>query len=392
MRRLVLLACAIVLVDTMFYAAITPLLPHYADDLHLSKSAAGILSASYAAGTLIASIPAGWFAARAGVKPAVLLGLGLMAVSSVAFGFGHHVVLLDVTRFVQGIGGALSWAGTLAWMIGEAPSRRGELIGTALGAAIFGALLGPVLGAAAVWLGPEAVFSGVAVLGVVLIVWTLRVPAAEPSSEPHPSSLLRALRRGRMGAGLWLTVLPAIEFSMLAVLAPLHMDDLGASSALIGGVFVAAAAISAVLNPFIGRISDRRGRLLPIRACLIGSVVLAGLLPWPQSLALFIVVLLLADPIFGAAYTPAGAILSEEAESAGLDQALAFGLFNMAWGVGQLTGAGAGAALAQATSDRVAYLVLAALALATLVALVRFTGARRATASAAGARGYDPAP
>ena len=53
MRRLFLLVGAVILVDTMFYAAITPLLPTYRDELGLSKTAAGVLSASYAAGTLI---------------------------------------------------------------------------------------------------------------------------------------------------------------------------------------------------------------------------------------------------------------------------------------------------------------------------------------------------
>ena len=50
MRKLLLLASAVVFVDTAFYAAITPLLPHYVDELGISKSAAGILSAAYPAG------------------------------------------------------------------------------------------------------------------------------------------------------------------------------------------------------------------------------------------------------------------------------------------------------------------------------------------------------
>ncbi len=45
MRRLLLLVGAIVLVDTMFFAALTPLLPHYVHALHLSKAGAGVLSA-----------------------------------------------------------------------------------------------------------------------------------------------------------------------------------------------------------------------------------------------------------------------------------------------------------------------------------------------------------
>ena len=57
MRRLLLLVGAIVLVDTMFFAALTPLLPHYVDTLGLSKTGAGVLSAMYPAGALVAGIP-----------------------------------------------------------------------------------------------------------------------------------------------------------------------------------------------------------------------------------------------------------------------------------------------------------------------------------------------
>ena len=58
-RRLLLLGSTVVFLDVVFYTAITPLLPDYVDDLGLSKAAAGVLSAAYAAGTLIASLPAG---------------------------------------------------------------------------------------------------------------------------------------------------------------------------------------------------------------------------------------------------------------------------------------------------------------------------------------------
>ena len=61
MRRLVLLVGAIVLVDTMFYAAITPLLPKLADDLGLGKNGAGVLTGAYAAGTLLGSLPVAIF-------------------------------------------------------------------------------------------------------------------------------------------------------------------------------------------------------------------------------------------------------------------------------------------------------------------------------------------
>ena len=110
MRRLLLLATAVVFVDTMFFAAVVPLLPGLSDEFGLSKSDAGVLSGSYAAGTLIAAIPGGLLAARVGPRRTVLVGLSLMSITGVGFALGEHIVLLDASRFLQGVGGAFSWA------------------------------------------------------------------------------------------------------------------------------------------------------------------------------------------------------------------------------------------------------------------------------------------
>ena len=59
MRRLLFLVCGLVWVDTMLYAALTPLLPRFTHDLHLSKTGAGVLVAAYAAGALIGGLPGG---------------------------------------------------------------------------------------------------------------------------------------------------------------------------------------------------------------------------------------------------------------------------------------------------------------------------------------------
>ena len=171
LRRLLLLASAIVFIDAMFFAAIVPLLPQFAEEFDLSKTGAGILAAAYPAGTLLGSLPGGWLAARLGVRATVVVGLALLITASITFAFANSIVVLDIARFVQGLGSAASWAGALGWLIGAAPrERRGELIGSAMGAAIVGALLGPVLGAAAAGLGTEVVFTAVAVAAGGLLV------------------------------------------------------------------------------------------------------------------------------------------------------------------------------------------------------------------------------
>src|SRR5213595_4303801 len=111
MRRLLVLVGAIVLVDTMFFTALTPLLPHYVDKLDLGKGGAGLLQAMYPLGALLAAIPGGMAAARFGVKPTVLVGLALLAATTVAFGLAHSEWSLDTARFLQGVSSAFSWTG-----------------------------------------------------------------------------------------------------------------------------------------------------------------------------------------------------------------------------------------------------------------------------------------
>ena len=127
MRRLLLLVCALVWVDTMLYAALTPLLPHFAHELHLSKAGAGVLVAAYAAGALVGGLPGGLATARLGAQRAVLIGLALMGLSSLAFAFVHGFWPLAAARFVQGCGSGFTWAGSFAWLLAAAPrERRGE--------------------------------------------------------------------------------------------------------------------------------------------------------------------------------------------------------------------------------------------------------------------------
>ena len=209
MRRLLILASLVVFVDTLFFAAIVPLLPGLADEFDLSKTAAGLLSGSYAAGTLVAAIPAGFLAARIGAKQTTLVGLGVMTVTVLVFAFASSPEVLTVSRFLQGAAGACSWAGALSWLISVAPrERRGELIGSAMAAAIAGVLLGPALGALADVVSRGAVFSAVAVLGVGLAAFAIRIPAPPSVGAADVGSLVAAMRSEPVRFGFFLILVP----------------------------------------------------------------------------------------------------------------------------------------------------------------------------------------
>jgi MFS family permease len=372
MLRLVAFVSALVLVDTVFFTALTPLLPHYTREAGLTKAGAGVLVACYPAGTLVGSLPGGVLVARIGERRVALLGLGLMSAATLAFGWTHTASVLDAARFVQGVGGACTWAAGLAWLSASAPDeKRGELLGTAFGAAVVGALFGPVVGWAAIQVGTGPAFSAASVAAAALMAAAFAVPPPKSGGSQALREIVPALRDPRLVSGMWLMALAGIAFGVVDVLAPLRLARLGASSTIIAATFLSAAVIESCVSPVAGRFSDRFGTRRPV---LIGLAVgtLFAVLAWlPGNVPWLIAVLVVGMPFFGALYTPAAAMVSESAQDRKINHGIAFALTNLTWAAGQAIAASGSGALAEATSDMVPYLLLGAACLATLCVMLR---------------------
>ncbi|HTU86588.1 MAG TPA: MFS transporter [Solirubrobacteraceae bacterium] len=369
---LFLVAGAVVFFDTMFYSAVAPLLPSLTRELHLSKASAGVLTAAYATGTLVGSLPGGVIAERAGPRVTLYTGLALMGTSSLAFGLLDNVVLLDAARFVQGLGGACTWAGSMLWLILEAPpARRGGAIGGVLAAGIAGALFGPVVGTIAHAVGRGPVFSAVVVVAGALATRVALLPQPpKPERRRAGTSLIGQLRQPAIVLGMWLVAVPAVASGAVNVLGPLRLGRLGAGAAGIGATFLVAAAVEAAVSPLVGRLSDRRGRMLPLRTGLGAATVALLLFTLPQTAPLLAVVIALEYVALGTFWAPAMAMLSDAADSHGMSQGYALALINFAWAAGQIAGAAGGGAIAKAAGDGLPFALAAALCAVTLAGLL----------------------
>jgi predicted MFS family arabinose efflux permease len=372
MRRLLALSCAVILVDTIFFTALTPLLPHYAHSLHLGKTGAGVLFAAYPAGCFVGAIPSGLAAGRLGAKTTVLLGVLTAAGCIFVFGLAGAAWQLDAARFVQGVASAFSWTGALVWLVSEAPpERRGSVIGAAFGAAAAGALVGPLVGGIASVAGTAATFVTLAVLSLGVAAWAAVTPAQQPGELQPLAHLLRVLRHGDVVLAAWFTLLPGLLFGSLSVLAPLRLSDLGMGAVAISGVFLVAAAVETFSNTLLGRVADRQGPVVPLLWGLVASIAVAALLPWPDGRVVLAVLVVAAGPSFAAFFTPGMTLLTQVTEQRGLSLAYAFTLVSLAWAPGEAVGAAGAGALAGATSDTLPYLILAATCALTLAALWR---------------------
>jgi MFS family permease len=237
-----------------------------------------------------------------------------------------------------------------------------------MGAAVFGALLGPVVGAIATVAGVTATFAGIGVLGVGLAAWV----AATPGVPAQPQAMSELFRRAdrRLAGGMWLLLLPALLFGVVAVLVPLRLHDGGWGGVAIGAVFLVTAGIETLLNPLLGRFTDRRGRLLPIRVALVASAVVSVCFAVATSPPMVAALVVAAGLTYGAFYTPGMSLLTDAAERRGIAAGLAFGAMNGAWAAGNVVGPAAGGWLAELGGDALPYLLLAVACVATFALTV----------------------
>ena len=166
-----------------------------------------------------------------------------------------------------------------------------------------------------------------------------------------------------------LVLLGGYLLGVVTVLAPLRLADLRWGAGGIAALFLFSAGAQVLLNPLLGRWSDKRGARLPLELGLAlsaaGSVALAAETGrWSYGVIAFC-----ANVAFGLIVTPGIALLSEAATRLELGFAAGFAIMNLAWPPGQLIGSAIGGLVAELASDSVVWLVTAALCVAALVAV-----------------------
>jgi MFS family permease len=252
----------------------------------------------------------------------------------------------------------------MAWLSeASEPNVRGRVLGTAMSFATVGTLVGPVIGG--VLGGAYGLRTPFLLLGSATVVLTL-VVARAPAGPAAPAPVgVRDLVRAVGGSR---TMVAALS-GTIDTLVPLRLGVDGYSAVAITVVLTTAGVLASATNYGVGRIFDRFGGVpIAVASMVLMAAVVGGLAAAPTALALAVLFVAATLPISGQ-YAVGFPLCAEGADGAGLAHANVFGLLNLTWGAGFLIGPAAGAALAQATSDRLTYVVLVVLSLAVAVAL-----------------------
>ncbi len=239
------------------------------------------------------------------------------------------------------------WAGSMSWVVAASPRhRRGEMIGAVIAAAVVGELLGAPIGALAHQIGTEPVFATVLFAAAALIAVAASIPDATEVPRQPIRQAVGVVRRSNIPRLVLVLAGPSLAFGFLVVVAPLKMDDLGASPWLIAISFAIGSAVEAVAGPWVGRVSDRVGRVGPYLVGLSVMAVAITAIGVFELLPLMVAAIVMCAFGAGLSFTPASTLLTDAATSSSLNQGYASGTANVAWGGGQMLGAVGGGFLA----------------------------------------------
>jgi nitrate/nitrite transporter NarK len=262
------------------------LLPLIREDLGMSFSQAGLLSAVSTFTYALGQIPAGVLADRFGPKR--LFFLGILGSTLLSFNFGtlHTYAGAIANQIASGAFRALIFAPGLALVASWFPPDRKA---TAMGVYVIGgvsgnillSLVGPFL---AVRYGWRPTFMGFALLGVSMAFVYLLLGKEKPAGPRHPVGMLEVLQLFRYPI-MW--VCAGLQFIRFAVttsfnfwLPSLLVSDRGLSLESAGLITAMGALLTAAANPLGGYVSDRLrnpplviGASLAVLACTSGMVV-----------------------------------------------------------------------------------------------------------------------
>src|SRR5713226_226303 len=162
-------------VDMVGLLMILPLLPFYVKTLggpgidvlgmHFGIGIiSGFIVAAFTVAQLLSAPMWGRFSDRVGRRPTLLIALGAAAIAYLIFGFAHSLLVLFLSRIVQGAGGGT--VGVIQAYVADStdPKDRARALGWLSATTNLGVALGPVLGSFAIALGKRDLMPGPATL------------------------------------------------------------------------------------------------------------------------------------------------------------------------------------------------------------------------------------
>jgi MFS family permease len=330
--------------DMVGLLMIIPLLPFYVKELggrgidllglHIGiGSVTGFIVAAFTVAQLISAPAWGRFSDRVGRRPVLLIALAAAGIAYLIFGFAHSLLVLFLSRLVQGAGGGT--VGVIQAYVADStdPKDRARALGWLSATTNLGVALGPVLGSFAIALGKRDLMPGAGTLELgraapgimaaglclVNIIFAARYltesrDSVDHSSDHHQQSYVRPTSRQAIWRVISHARLPSSRLILIyavaigafqgsfSVLALFLNARFQVTEQTIGYFFMYIGSISVFTRVLLlGRAVDWLGEANLSRVGLI--LLAAGVLGMPLSRNLGMLALAVALIPLGTAFT-----------------------------------------------------------------------------------------
>jgi EmrB/QacA subfamily drug resistance transporter len=270
-------------------------LPSIRDDLGASFTDLQWVIDAYALTLAALVLTAGSLADRLGRRRVFAIGLGIFSVASLLCGLSPDPTFLNISRALQGVGGAIMFAVSLALLVQEFPAGRER--GTAMG--IYGASIGvavavgPLIGGALTdTLGWQSIFYLNVPIGLAAIAVTYL--KLRESRDPNATKID------------WPGVATFSGALFLLVLALVRGNDEGWGSTLIVSLFAGAAVLMIAFIVLEQRVSEPMLPLGLFKRPSFTGVQLAAFAVSASMFALFLYITLYLQNYLGLSPFQAG--------------------------------------------------------------------------------------
>ena len=327
-------------VDMVGLLMIIPLLPFYVKTLggsgfdvlgqHIGIGLIiGFIVAAFTLAQLLSAPMWGRFSDRVGRRPTLLIAIGAAGIAYLIFGFAHSLLVLFLSRLVQGAGGGT--VGVIQAYVADStdPKDRARALGWLSATTNLGVALGPVLGSFAIALGkrdilpgshslqmghaaPGIMAAGLCLLNMIFVWRYLKesrdfsdVPQAGEVRRSSSQAIWRVISHAREPSSrlIWIYAISIGAFQgSFSVLALFLNSRFQVTELTIGYFFMYVGAISVFARVLLlGRMVDWLGEANLSRLGLV--LLAAGVIGMPLSRNLGMLALAVALIPLGTAFT-----------------------------------------------------------------------------------------
>ena len=254
-------------VDAAGYSIIAPVTPAIARSTGARPGLIGALVASFALGSVIASVLAAVGVKRGRSTRVLMISLAMLGLGSLGFVVGDGLGVYFVARFTMGMGAGGIWMGVTFNVLQRYPGQEYLCMSKIFAAYAVGGLVGPALGSFGGIARPFAIYF-ILVLVVAVLVSMM--------GESHSTRSFDADRSALRLPAFWLSsaglLFAVLGLGMVEGVLPLHLNS-QLSQSRIGLLYAAMSVVVAVASALASRLRPRQALGAALALIVLGITV-----------------------------------------------------------------------------------------------------------------------